>query len=66
LDILTALASRQPVTIPASRLNGFDQLLAAHITAAGDHAELKAAFRRWRQDLKDPRIQRLFGVTVSQ
>jgi len=66
LDILTALASRQPVTIPASRLNGFDQLLAAHITAAGDHAELKAAFRRWRQDLKDPQIQRLFGVTVSQ
>ena len=66
LDILMALATRQPITIPASRLNTFDQLLAAHITAAGDHAELEAAFRRWRQDLKDPQIQRLFGVTVSQ
>jgi hypothetical protein len=62
--VLEAVARQTPITVSRSRLDALLALVDQHIAATED-AKLRGAFTSWRNELQDPTVQRLFGITVQ-
>ena len=61
--VLEAVAHQTPIDVSRSRLNALLGLLDQHIAATED-AKLRGAFIAWANELQDPVVHRLFGITV--